>query len=406
MKHTKKKRILALVLCMVLVLSTGIAAFANENVGLQSVACSATNLERVIKNADGEQIGTLTADVPEGAFFASSSDANIQMEVEPDSGEAGVLNRVQQQMEAEGVTGYEINNYVMANVTFYVNGEKQTPQQPITFHVSGTNVDTQNVMAFADDRQNAPTLMDATTDENGAVQFTAQTSGAETVVYGVYDVTAADTTDDADVQTADDGVAVQAAGYSITTSATNGVDITVQHYLNGKEDAPLYKESTIHLSNSEKITNLSSLTNYQAVKVVEVNDGVAASDSISGNIILNKNQTYRVYYQATTERITQKPVQMFDYTIGQMNGGINSDANYGTNIPKTSRLASGTSREDYCNDYDTRISVSGKNPYYINTWNKNSSGYTVNTETINGKSHTYGSNVDGDAFAAIMIAVL
>lgn len=120
MKHTKKKRILALVLCMVLVLSTGIAAFANENVGLQSVACSATSLERVIKNANGEQIGTLTADVPEGAFFANSSDANIQMEVEPDSGEAGVLNRVQQQMETEGVTGYAINNYVMGDVTFYV----------------------------------------------------------------------------------------------------------------------------------------------------------------------------------------------------------------------------------------------------------------------------------------------
>ena len=404
MKHTKKKRILALVLCMVLVLSTGIAAFANENVGLQSVACSATNLERVIKNADGEQIGTLTADIPEGAFFASSSDANIQMEVEPDSGEAGVLNRVQQQMETEGVTGYEISNYVMGDVTFYVNGEKQTPQQPITFHVSGTNIDTQNVMAFADDRQNAPTLMDATTDENGGLQFTAQTSNAETVVYGIYDVTTAETdetTDDAAVQTADDGVAVQAAGYSITTSATNGVDITVQHYLNGKEDAPLYKESTIHLSNSEKITNLSSLTNYQAVKVVEVNDGVAASDSISGNIILNKDQTYRVYYQATTERITQKPVQMFDYTIGSMNGGINSDVNYGTNIPKTSRLASGTTKQDNCNDYDTSVAVSGKEPYYINTWNYISDGKTlVNVETINGKTHVYGSNTDGTAFAA------
>ena len=30
MKHTKKKRLLAIVLCMILVLSTGIAAFANE----------------------------------------------------------------------------------------------------------------------------------------------------------------------------------------------------------------------------------------------------------------------------------------------------------------------------------------------------------------------------------------
>lgn len=52
MKHTKKKRLLAIVLCMILVLSTGIAAFANENVGLQSVACQAATLERVIKNME------------------------------------------------------------------------------------------------------------------------------------------------------------------------------------------------------------------------------------------------------------------------------------------------------------------------------------------------------------------
>ena len=56
MKHTKKKRLLAIVLCMILVLSTGIAAFANENVGLQSVVCQAATLERVMKNADGEEV--------------------------------------------------------------------------------------------------------------------------------------------------------------------------------------------------------------------------------------------------------------------------------------------------------------------------------------------------------------
>ena len=196
MKHTKKKRLLAIVLCMILVLSTGIAAFANENVGLQSVACQAATLERVIKNAEGEDVGTLIADIPEGTFLASSSDANIQMDVQADVGADGVLDRVQQQLEANGETGYTLNNYVMADVTFYVNGEKQIPQQPITFHVSGTSIDTENVMAFADDRQNTTTLMDADTDENGGLQFTAQTFGAETVVCGIFDVTEAEEKDE------------------------------------------------------------------------------------------------------------------------------------------------------------------------------------------------------------------
>lgn len=196
MKHTKKKRLLAIVLCMILVLSTGIAAFANENVGLQSVACQAATLERVMKNAEGEDVGTLIADIPYGTFLASSSDANIQMDVQADVGADGVLDRVQQQLEANGETGYTLNNYVMADVTFYVNGEKQIPQQPITFHVSGTSIDTENVMAFADDRQNTTTLMDADTDENGGLQFTAQTFGTETVVCGIFDVTEAEEEDE------------------------------------------------------------------------------------------------------------------------------------------------------------------------------------------------------------------
>ena len=118
------------------------------------------------------------------------------MDVQADVGADGVLDRVQQQLEANGETGYTLNNYVMADVTFYVNGEKQIPQQPITFHVSGTSIDTENVMAFADDRQNTTTLMDADTDENGGLQFTAQTFGAETVVCGIFDVTEAEEEDE------------------------------------------------------------------------------------------------------------------------------------------------------------------------------------------------------------------
>lgn len=198
MKHTKKKRLLAIVLCMILVLSTGIAAFANENVGLQSVACQAATLERVMKNADGEEVGTLIADIPEGAFLASSSDANIQMDVQADVGADGVLDRVQQQLETNGEAGYTLNNYVMADVTFYVNGEKQVPQQPITFTVKGTNLDSQKTVAFSDDRQNNPTFPDVTevTTEDGskALQFTAETT-SETVVYGVAEKEEAQTTE-------------------------------------------------------------------------------------------------------------------------------------------------------------------------------------------------------------------
>lgn len=386
MKHTKKKRILALVLCMVLVLSTGIAAFANENVGLQSVACSATSLERVIKNANGEQIGTLTADVPEGAFFANSSDANIQMEVEPDSGEAGVLNRVQQQMETEGATGYAINNYVMCDVTFHVNGEKQIPQQPITFHVSGTSIDTENVMAFADDRQNTPTLMDADTDENGGLQFTAQPFGTETVVCGVFDVTEA-AEEDGTANTATEAAVMPidnpASGYQISTTVPE-VTLTVEHYVGNDK---LYRDKTIVLKNNQTIDNIAIASNYNVSRVVLMN-GNSEVRNINSNEVVTADSTYRVYYTEDKTETTGS-VQMFDYQVNGKDGAsINNASNYDANSRKTTRFASGIikgNREE--NKYDTTVNV-GNNTIYINTWDTDSKNNNVNY--VDGKA--FGNN--------------
>lgn len=58
MKHTKKKKLLAFVLCMILVLSTGISAFAYDNVdGLNGkTGCQAMTLTQEMKNVDGQTI--------------------------------------------------------------------------------------------------------------------------------------------------------------------------------------------------------------------------------------------------------------------------------------------------------------------------------------------------------------
>lgn len=271
MKHTKKKRILAIVLCMILVLSTGIAAFANENVGLQSVACQAATLERVMKNADGEEVGTLIADIPEGAFLASSSDANIQMDVQADVGADGVLDRVQQQLETNGEAGYTLNNYVMADVTFYVNGEKQVPQQPITFTVKGTNLDSQKTVAFSDDRQNNPTFPVVTevTTEDGSktLQFTAETT-SETVVYGVAEKEEAQTTEPEQEENAleeDENVAV---GEVKNVEAVENKEVVEQEIQKAQENdknmAAVYTAPMVSITESYgKLTAAYSDTNAE-----------------------------------------------------------------------------------------------------------------------------------------------
>lgn len=398
MKHTKKKKLLAFVLCMVLVLSTAITAFAVDG-NFYYVPKDTVELSHEIMK-DGASQGTLYATVPGGAFKSSTDNAELQMDMQEETSESTVLEVVQTELENTGNTGYTVHQAVMGDVSFRVSTEDkaQIPEKAVNFRFENTSLDTAHAMGFVyDSSDETITLYELKED---TLQFEEDVKlKTETVVVGCFDVVEKETEEaqpedeDESVQT----VGVSASGYSITTSATNGVDITVQHYLEGGE-APLYKESKVHLSNDQKIEDLSSLTNYKAKEVVEVNDGVASSDPISGNIVLATDKTYRVYYQATTETITKRPVQMFDYTINGTDTGINSSENYGTNIPKTSRLASGTTGEG-CNTYDTNILVSGKR-YYINAWNKKSDGRNVNQETINGKTHVYGSNTDGTAFAA------
>lgn len=398
MKHTKKKKLLAFVLCMVLVLSTAITAFAVDG-NFYYVPKDTVELSHEIMK-DGASQGTLYATVPGGTFKSSTDNAELQMDMQEETSESTVLEAVQTELENTGNTGYTVHQAIMGDVSFRISTEDkaQIPEKAVNFRFENTSLDTAHAMGFVyDSSDEAITLYELKED---TLQFEEDVKlKTETVVVGCFDVVEKETEEaqpedeDESVQT----VGVSASGYSITTSATNGVDITVQHYLEG-EEAPLYKESKVHLSNDQKIEDLSSLTNYKAKEVVEVNDGVASSDPISGNIVLATDKTYRVYYQATTETITKRPVQMFDYTINGTDTGINSSENYGTNIPKTSRLASGTTGEG-CNTYDTNILVSGKR-YYINAWNKKNDGRNVNQETINGKTHVYGSNTDGTAFAA------
>lgn len=235
MKHTKKKKLLAFVLCMILVLSTGISAFAYDNTAVQTVACQATKLEQPIKNADGKQIGTLTADVPEGAFHAASSDADIQMEVTANTQETDVLEQVQK------LTEDTVGTSVVADVTFYVDGQKQAPQQAITFQVTGTDLNAEKTAAFAENGKNTPELMDVTVTDNGGLQFTTKASDAVTMTYGVFEKEAA--TEEKDNASIID--TQQAIAYLIKRVDTNGVEIgddVTSSYSDG--DLPYYGSGT------------------------------------------------------------------------------------------------------------------------------------------------------------------
>ena len=394
MKHTKKKRLLAIVLCMILVLSTGIAAFANENVGLQSVACQAATLERVIKNAEGEDVGTLIADIPEGTFLASSSDANIQMDVQADAGADGVLDRVQQQLETNGEAGYTLNNYVMADVTFYVNGEKQVPQQPITFTVKGTNLDSQKAVAFSDDRQNNPTFPDVTevTAEDGSkvLQFTADMD-SETSVFGVTEAL-----QDKEWSTQVGNATVKVTGTEdalpegaqLTVSEItaenekeaieNAVNVTIQHYDATKTtDTKIYADDVRRLPVGGKINDYTKADNWTVDHVVQVIDGTSKTLTNTDKIEVNKECTIKVYYTPKTTTV-DGATTFYDYTVKV------KDTNYSFNqltngtAKNNGKIIAGENKQNY-SSYQDSLKVGGKE---VNAWTGKGGG--VVTELLQG----------------------
>ena len=404
MKSNTKKRLIAFMLCMVLVLSSATSAFADEG-SFYHVPNDTVELSREIMK-DGISQGTLYATIPGEAFQASDANANLQMDLQTETDESAIIENIQTELINSGITEYALNQTIMADISFFISTEvnAQVPTKPINFRFENTSLDTTLAMGFVYDRSdNTTTLYDL---NDNTLQFEQDVDiKADTIVVGCFDLIekATDTSlsdEENNIVEEDSNVSTTAAtdtGYSITTKNPSGVTITVQHYLeNENENDPLYQDSNLPLTTDKKYDNLASLTNYQAVKVVKVNNGTAESDPISGNITLTTNQTFRVYYRPTTGTILKNPVQMFDYTINKKNEGINSPSNYSASSTNDTRLASGTTG-DGCSDYNATVPVPNKEPYYINAWDRNSENKDVNRDN---NRHVYGSNDGGTAFAA------
>ena len=402
MKSNTKKRLIAFMLCMVLVLSSTISAFADEG-SFYHVPNDTVELSREVMK-DGISQGTLYATIPGEAFQASDANANLQMDLQTETDESAIIENIQTELANSGITEYTLNQTIMADISFFISTEvnAQVPTKPINFRFENTSLDTTHAMGFVYDRSdNTTTLYDL---NDNTLQFEQDVDiKADTIVVGCFDLIekATDTSlsdEENNIVEEDSNVSTTAAtdtGYSITTDNPSGVTITVQHYLENGND-PLYQDSNLPLTTDKKYDNLASLTNYQAVKVVKVINGTAESNSISGNITLTTDQTFRVYYRPTTGTISKNPVQMFDYTINEKNKGINSLSNYSDSSTNDTRLASGTTG-DGCSDYNATVPVPNKKPYYINAWDRDSKDNWINRDD---NGHVYGSNNNGRAFAA------
>lgn len=414
MKSNTKKRLIAFMLCMVLVLSSTISAFADD---LDTQAQDQT---------------TTMADEPVATSMDDSTDEQQPVAEAEGNQEQAVETQEKQQMEenvseepttedSSAVAEQEaIEKESDVSIQTTVNGTTITMSGPHSSFPEGTTYEISASELNEDETKDVEIALKKKEDETNtkiatykAYDIKLLVDGIETQPTGhvnvkfeggevkenltnaenveVYHVDESNqTANDISGITAEDTVTMTTnhfSTYVITTTKDGGVDITVQHYLQNTT-TPLYRASTVHLNKGQEIKDLSSPSNYTAQKVVKVNRDGSADTELSGDEVITDKQTYRVYYTATTGT-SDESVQMFDYQVkGNNNVSINNENNYDNDSSETTRFASGLIKDQYNNNkYDTTVKIN-ESKIYINTWDKDSRDWNVNY--VNGR--VFGNN--------------
>lgn len=393
MKSNTKKRLIAFMLCMVLVLSSATSAFADEPQNTDSQSQAEVVTEPTADEATGDE-----ATEDEAAVNSSEQQQQEEQQPETESTPEGNLeDDISIQTTINGTTitmsgPYssfpEGSNYeILASEL----NEEETKNVEVALKKKEDEINTKiatykayDIKLLVDGIESQPTGNVNVKFEGGEVQENLET--AENIeVYHVDETT--QIANDIEKTAVDDTVTMTTnhfSTYVITTTKSNGVDITVQHYIKYRDsndqlaEKALYRASKIHLNKDQEIKDLSSLQNYTSQKVIKIYPDGSKGDPISNKQVLLADQTYRVYYTPTTAT-SNEAVQMFDYQVkGGNNTSINAEKNYDPRSTKTTRFASGLANNQYPgNGYDTTIEINNQN-FHINTWDTNSENTQVN----------------------------
>ena len=411
MKSNTKKRLIAFMLCMVLVLSSATSVFADEPQNTDSQSQTEAVTEPAADEATGDE-----------AAVNSSEQQQQQEEQQPETEsapEGNLENDISIQTTINGTTitmsgPYssfpEGSNYeILASEL----NEEETKNVEVALKKKEDEINTKiatykayDIKLLVDGIESQPTGNVNVKFEGGEVQENLET--AENIeVYHVDETT--QIANDIEKTAVDDTVTMTTnhfSTYVITTTKPEGVDITVQHYIkytdsnNQPAEKALYRDSKIHLNENQVITDLSSLQNYTSQEVIKIDADGSKGEQISNNQVITADQTYRVYYTPTTAT-SNEDVQMFDYQVkGENNTSINAEKNYDQRSTKTTRFASGLANKQHSgNGYDTTIKINDQN-IYINTWDTNSENTRVNqyNNTVFGFSNAMTGIVKGVDF--------
>lgn len=108
-----------------------------EETPTEEVAGQATSITKEIKDANGNVICTVVADVPEGAFNAKPSELEMTVDALTNTEEENVGKLIE---DALAENTY-VENCVMYRVTFKVNGTDTEPTKAVDMNFKGTNLE-------------------------------------------------------------------------------------------------------------------------------------------------------------------------------------------------------------------------------------------------------------------------
>lgn len=114
-----------------------VAEIPAEETPAEEVAGQATSITKEIKDANGNVICTVVADVPEGAFDAKPSELEMTVDTLTNTEEENVGKLIE---DALAENTY-VENCVMYRVTFKVNGTDTEPTKAVDVNFKGTNLE-------------------------------------------------------------------------------------------------------------------------------------------------------------------------------------------------------------------------------------------------------------------------
>lgn len=386
-----KKRILTVVLCMVLVLSTGISTMADGEVAVgttstpedtanqepEAVSVEGENGEEAVKDTGEEELLDVDSDkeVSESEEEVSEeevSDNTEEMESQQQESDQNLTDIVEEGNleETEKIEwSQQVGNSVIKvtadkgalpeNAELYVNEitnqeeveniEKAVEDKAIEEQFAVENIIAYDIKFMVGGSEVQP---------GSSVQVTVNTpdieAGASAAVLHVDDN---NTVENMNGAVDEEGNVVFDAPhfstYVIVQQGGSAVNVTIEHY-NNSNLQKIYSNDELTLPVGGKVNDYAKATNWEVQKV-NINGTDYVNEADYSEIKVTNDSIIKIYYAPKSDTVNG-PTTFYDYTVKAGTSGsgkntkyysINAPENYGEGKNSNKKLSAGTAKQNY-----------------------------------------------------------